>query len=274
MDELGDVSWGETLETYLASTGEKAHCLSWIHKRAEERYSYYRTFIDLPVIVLSSLVGFLQVGSTTMFVGDEMLASIILGVISLFVSVLNTTGTYFSFAKRAEGHRIAHLQYAKLYRFLAVEMGLPRKERMSPKDLLKMTKDNYDRLQEISPLIPPAIQQQFREKFGKLHEISQPEEVNGLEKIEVFVPKEDELRRTPSASSQLTLRTPQGARTSLRPPAPATRQETLGTVSPAATARASAHTSARPVPPSPSVSSQVQEESEDGSPSSSRPEGL
>jgi len=264
MEEVGDVSWNVNLETYFASTGEKAHCLSWIHKRAEERYAYYRTFIDLPVIVLSTIVGFLQVGSSTMFSGDEMIASISLGIISLFVSVLNTTGTYFSFAKRAEGHRIAHLQYAKLYRFLAVEMGLPRQERMSPKDLLKMTKDTYDRLQEISPLVPPQVIAHFQSKFaGKSHEISMPEEANGLEKIEVFVPPQDGLRRSLSASSPVSIRTPPVPKMSLAPPKPATRQETLGTTSPVATAPTTAHTTAHRRVSSLSASSQVQAESSD-----------
>lgn len=256
-----DVSWNENLEHYFASTGEKAHCLSWIHKRAEERYSYSRTFIDLPVIILSSVVGFLQVGSSSMFEGNEMLASISLGIISLFVSVLNTTGTYFAFAKRAEGHRIAHLQYSKLYRFLAVEMGLPRGERMSPKDLLKMTKDTYDRLQEISPLVPPSVLQTFHSKFGKQHEISMPEEANGLEKIEVFVPREDVLRRSPSVATPLRIRTPPEVKTSLAPPAPAVRQETLGIVSPAEVAPTIARTTAHRRHSSQSASSQDQEES-------------
>jgi hypothetical protein len=263
VESVGDVSWNEHLEHYFASTGEKAHCLSWIHKRAEERYARSRTCIDLPVIILSSVVGFLQVGSSSMFAGQEALASISLGVISLFVSVLNTTGTYFSFAKRAEGHRIAHLQYSKLYRFLAVEMGLPRQERMSPKDLLKMTKDTYDRLQEISPLVPPEVLQSFQSKFGKQTEISMPEEANGLEKIEVFVPPQDGLRRSLSATSPISIRTPQVPKMSLAPPKPATRQETLGTTSPAVTVPTTAHTTAHRRSSSLSASSQVQAESSD-----------
>jgi hypothetical protein len=139
-EDIGDVSWSSQLEEYFASTGEKAHCLSWIHKRAEEMYAQRRTWIDLPVIIISSITGFLSVGSSTMF-GDTELASIGLGVASLVVSVLNTTGSYFAWAKRAEGHRISSIQYARLFRFLCIEMALPRDERMSPKDLLKMVKD-------------------------------------------------------------------------------------------------------------------------------------
>jgi hypothetical protein len=184
-DISATISWNSRLEDYFASTGEKAHCLSWLHKKAEALYSSRRNFIDLPVIVISSITGFMSVGSTSMF-EDQRWSSIALGVASLFVSVFNTTGSYFAWSKRAEGHRIASIQYAKLYRFLQIEMALPRDERMNPRDLLKSTRDQYDRMQEISPLLPPEIIKEFQAKFKNEHEISKPEEANGLEKISVW----------------------------------------------------------------------------------------
>lgn len=200
----GDIHWNERIEEYFASTGEKAHCLSWIHKKAEEMYAHRRTFIDLPVVVISSITGFCSVGSSTMF-EDQKMASIILGVMSLLVSVLNTTGSYFGWAKRAEGHRISSIQYARLFRFLSIEMSLPREERMSPVDLLKHTKDQYDRLAEISPLIPPEVIREFQSKFKDYKEVSKPSEVNGLEKIEVFVPQKVPSLKMRSPLTQTTL---------------------------------------------------------------------
>jgi hypothetical protein len=181
----GNIQWTDKLEEYLASTGEKAHCLSWVHKRSEQLYSTRKTFIDMPVIIGSSVIGFLNAGSSTMF-SDPQISSIALGIGSLVVGILNTTGTYFGWAKRAEGHRISSIHYSKLYRFITVEMSLPREERMKPSDFLKYVKDQYDRLQEISPLIPQSIIREFQSKFSKYTDISKPEEANGLEKIEVY----------------------------------------------------------------------------------------
>lgn len=183
--EKKDIHWTEMLEEYFASTGEKSHCLSWCHKRAESLYANRRTWIDLPVIVISGLTGFLSAGSTTLF-DDPKTSSVALGVASLFVSILNTAGSYYGWAKRSEGHRISAIHYARLYRFISVELSLPRDERMSPNDFLKYVKDQYDRLQEISPLIPPEIIREFQKKFANEKDISKPEEANGLEKITVY----------------------------------------------------------------------------------------
>lgn len=186
MSEVGNISWNENLEKYFADTGEKANCLSIVHKRAEEVYSHRRTYIDLPVICISGLVGFMSVGSTTMFEGEEKLSSVLLGVASLFVSVLNTIGTYFGWGARCQLHRVSSIQYARLYRFLKIEMGLPRDERMTPTDLLKHTRDSYDRLQEISPLLPPELINEYRKKFQEYKNVSLPEELNGLESIKIY----------------------------------------------------------------------------------------
>ncbi len=188
MDPGTDIRWTPELEEYFASTGEKAHCLSWVHKKAEERYSRFRTYIDLPVIVISSITGFVSAGSTNMFPGNQQLATICIGVSSLLVSTLNMTGTYFGWARRAEGHRLSSIHYAKLYRFCLIEMKLPREERKTPHDLLKYVKDQIDNLAEVSPMLPPQVIAEFKKQFDneKYNEVSKPEEANGLEKITIF----------------------------------------------------------------------------------------
>lgn len=199
MTELGDVSWNVSLEEYFSEQGEQAHGLSLLHKQAESLYAHRRTFIELPVIAVSSITGFLSVGSSSMFSGQETISSIVLGILSLTVSVLQTIGTYFGWAKRSEGHRISSIQYARLHRHLKIEMGLPRDERQSPGDLLKYVRDTIDRLQETSPLLPPEVVAEYKKKYASVTDISHPPETNGLEKVTVY--QENPLRVAPSSPS-------------------------------------------------------------------------
>jgi len=181
-----NVHWTNILEDYFASTGEKANGLAIMHKRSESIFTRRKTYIDLPVIIGSGVIAFLNAGSSSLF-NDHQLAATALGVGSLVVGILNTTGTYFSWAKRAEGHRLSAIHYAKLYRFINVEMRLPRDERMQPGDFLKYVKDQYDRLAEISPPIPSSVAIAFGRQMEKYKDISKPEETNGLNKIEIYI---------------------------------------------------------------------------------------
>jgi hypothetical protein len=200
---VGQVSWTTALEQYFKTTGEKAHALGQMHLEAEQIVSGKRTAIDLPVIVLSGITGFVSaLSSSPMLSANQGIISVVLGIVSLFVSTLNTTGSYFQFAKRAEGHRIAGIQFGKMYRFLSIEMGLPRDERMQPHDLLKMTKESYDRLQEISPPFPDSVISKYRAKFKGEKDIAVPEEANGLERIQIFVEDNDTHGRSPNSPAQ------------------------------------------------------------------------
>lgn len=182
-----EIHWQQRLESYFAETGEKAHCLSWIHRKAEEMYSARNVWIDLPAIILGTLNGAVSMGSTSLF-GNSPIAPVGVGVVALLTAILTTIGSYFSWSRRAEGHRISSLNYAKLYRFLTIEMSLPRNERMTPNDLLKYVKTEYDRLSEISPLVPPNIIDDFKARFSdaKYDAISRPEDTNGLHPIHIF----------------------------------------------------------------------------------------
>jgi hypothetical protein len=183
-----NITWTDKLERYFVSTAEKAYCLSWLHNKSEGLYSKRKTLIDLPVIVLSGAIAFLNAGSSSLFADDTKLSSISLGIGSLFVSVLNTVTTYFGWAKRAENHRLSAIHYNKMYRFINIELHLPRKERIRCGDLLKMVKEQDERLLETSPAIPEEIVAEFKKKFSseKYESVSKPSEANGLETVSVY----------------------------------------------------------------------------------------
>lgn len=182
---ITEIEWEDNLEKYFKQLGEKCYAYSLLHKKAETHFSYYRTFIDIPVIVFSTALGALSIGGQSLFGEKEDVASKIIGSGSILVGIMNTINTYFNFAKRAEGHRISSIQYGKLYRFLSIELGLKRENRMKPRDLLKFSKDNYERLAEMSPLLPTGILNEFKNQY-KQYTTSKPSECNGLEEIKIY----------------------------------------------------------------------------------------
>ena len=184
------ISWNSQLETILSDEGERALCFNWLHSKSEKYYSKMSTRINLPVIVLSTLAGAGSIGSASLF-NNSQIANIIIGSISLGVATLNTVESYFGWAKRSESHRIASTTYAKIHRFIQIELALPRSERISAKDMLKVIREQCDRLQETSPQIPDVIIHEFKIKFSKVDDVTKPEITNGLHPIHVHPPDID-----------------------------------------------------------------------------------
>jgi hypothetical protein len=199
MDEVGgDVNWNPQLERVISDEGERCLCFSWLHSNSEKVFSRLNTYISLPVIMMSTLAGSASIGSQILF-ADTKIASIGIGVVSLTVGVLNTVSSFFGWAKRAESHRLSGITYQKVYRFILIELALPREERMAAKDMLKVVRDQCDRLQETSPQIPDTVIRTFKSRFGTTTPgVKKPEITNGLDPIEVY---RTELVATRSSSS-------------------------------------------------------------------------
>ena len=185
MEDNRTLVYNSHLEELIASEGEKALAFYWLHDQSEKRYSQFNTYIALPVIVLSTLSGTASIGQKELF-GDTPLSAVIIGLVSILVGILNTLSSFFAWAKRAEGHRIAGITYSKLHRYITIELSLPREQRVPAKHFLKTIRENIDRLNETSPAIPQVIITAFQKRFEPVPpDISIPDICNGLHKVDV-----------------------------------------------------------------------------------------
>jgi hypothetical protein len=203
MDQTEEIHWNQQLEEILSQEGERALCYAWLHNKSQAIIAKYDTNIALPVIVLSTIAGTGSIASTSLF-GQSQVANLVIGVISLSVGVMNTVSNYFGFAKRSEAHKISSMTYAKIHKFIVIELSLPRKERMKAKDMLKIIREQLERLAETSPQIPEQIINVFNEKFHDQKNVSKPEITNGLDPIHVFVENSESF--TPTIKSKVEVK--------------------------------------------------------------------
>jgi len=179
------IEWNDAIETLIKEQGEKALSYNWLHTRCEKKFSYANNYIALPVIIFSTISGSASIASNQF--GDSKYIPIGIGALSIMVGILSTINSYFSWAKRAENHRISALNYSKLYLFISIELSLPREKRMNPRDFIKVIREQIERLGEISPPVADDIIKQFRNEFdGKYPNVSKPEVTNGLVEIKVY----------------------------------------------------------------------------------------
>lgn len=181
-----DLCYNKHLEEVIASEAEKALVLRWLHDQSEKRYAQLNTYIAIPVIVISTLAGTASIGQESLF-GTGDVAPIVIGLMSLSVSVLNVVSNFFSWAKRAEGHRISSINYGKLHRWISIELSLPRTQRVPAKHFLKEIREQIDRLNETSPPIPQSVIDSFRSRLkGLKDDVSLPEICNEIKAVEVY----------------------------------------------------------------------------------------
>lgn len=180
--------WSEECEELLAEWSEKAACYRWLHGRCEKKYKrkYYR--FSIPVIILSTLTGAANVGMDS-FVPPEnkAMASAIVGGVNIFAGILSTLQNFLKVAELMEAHRSSGVAWSKLGRNIAIELALDHSKRAIQNDFLKISRAEYDRLIESSPMIDDDIIAQFQSKFKNYKvKISVPAICNGFDKCDIY----------------------------------------------------------------------------------------
>ena len=177
---LKEIAYVPELEKLLQAQGEQAESWSILHNLAYEKYQFRSNIINIPVIVLSSVIGLL----TGMNIqNDDMF--IILSTGSIFVSVIKSIDSYFQLQKRAEGHRICALQFSQMFKKIQIELSLQRDMRSNPKDMLTLIKTDLKNLFDIAPLIDEDIIDKYNRLYKAETDVSKPSVCNGLTHIHI-----------------------------------------------------------------------------------------
>ena len=177
---LQEITYSPQLETLLKNQAEQAESYSILHNLAYEKYQFRSNIINIPVIVLSSVIGLL----TGMNIqNDDMF--IILSTGSIFVSVIKSIDSYFQLQKRAEGHRICSLQFQQIFNKIQIELSLVRQQRQNPKDMLALIKTDLKNLFDIAPLLDGDVIEKYNALYKAETGVSKPPITNGLTHIKI-----------------------------------------------------------------------------------------
>lgn len=190
------IDYDTDIEILLKANAEECESLSLLHRLSYEKFNNLSNVINVPVIILSSAIGF----ATGVKIDYEDI-NIVLGVASIFVGIIKSIDSYFGLPKRAEGHRLCSIQYAQFNKRIAVELALKREQRQNPKDMLNLIKTDMKNLADIAPLIDEDIIKKFKEKYADInghYATSTANITNGLTQISInndnkspIIPKKD-----------------------------------------------------------------------------------
>lgn len=166
-------------EKLLKEEAEKCECMSIMHLTASSKLTFFSNIINMPVIALSSFIGFF----TALQLFPEQ--NIVLGCLGIGVGMLKTIDSYFDFTKRAEQHRLVSLRYSKLSKLIQVQLSLSKNMRMDAKDFYYLIINDLANLKDSEPLIDDKIIREFADKYKK-YDTAKPAICNGLTDIKIF----------------------------------------------------------------------------------------
>jgi hypothetical protein len=151
-----DYAWKKEQENILKKWADKSLCFKMMHERAYKRFWCLNAWFNIPVIIISTITGTGNFASGS-FGPNGSFIIFILGGFNLFAGILATIATYTTVAQKLESHRFSSVSWDKFGRRLQIELAKSRSDRVKAKDFIKSSAEEYDRLIEMSPILPNDI---------------------------------------------------------------------------------------------------------------------
>jgi len=172
------IEWTSDHEAILVDWADKALCYRWLHSKSHNNYSRLNTWFTIPVIIMSTLTGTANFAQNRIPTEYVDIFTAVVGTINLLAGILTTIQQFLKISELNESHRVSSISWGKFSRNIKVELAKSPKERMTVMQMLKHSKEEFDRLIETSPTLSDKVIKLFLVTFSggtiKTNELGEP----------------------------------------------------------------------------------------------------
>lgn len=167
LDVKNSIEWTPEHETILIEWADKAMCYRWLHSKANVMFSRLNAWYTIPVIIISTLTGTANFAQERVPLEYQSYFVMLVGGFNILAGIITTIQQFLKITQLNESHRVSSISWNKFYQNIKIELAKHPTERMDVKQMLKICKEEFDRLIETSPNIPEKIIEQFKNNFNK-----------------------------------------------------------------------------------------------------------
>jgi hypothetical protein len=163
-----EILWTTEHEHILVEWADKAMCYRWLHTKSHAMFSSLNAWYTIPVIVISTLTGTANFAQERVPINYQNYFAMIVGAFNILAGIITTIQQFLKITQLNESHRVSSIAWDKFYRNIKIELAKHPSERIDVKQMVKMSKEEFDRLMETSPSIPENIVKYFKTKFNSI----------------------------------------------------------------------------------------------------------
>jgi len=163
---ISSVKWSPQHEKILVDWADKATCYKWLHEKTHREFARKNRWFTIPVIIMSTFTGTANFAQERIPPEYVNVFTMGIGSISLVAGIITTIQQFLKISEMCESHRVSSIAWGKFNRNLKIELSKSPAERTQVTQLLKSSKEEYDRLIETSHSIPNHVIKLFKDTFS------------------------------------------------------------------------------------------------------------
>ena len=126
---------------------------------------YKNAWFTIPVIVISTCTGTANFAQDRVHSDYRNYVVMAVGTLNILAGIITTIQQFLKITQLNEAHRVSSIAWGKFHRNIKMELTKRPEERMLVTNMLKISKEEFDRLMETSPSIPEEIISEFNTTF-------------------------------------------------------------------------------------------------------------
>lgn len=157
--------WTIENEMILVEWCDIAQCYKWLNYHSYLKYSVLQAWFTIPVIIMSTVTGTASFAQSSFTDSQRFYVQFGIGTINILVGIITTISQYLKISQLSEAHRVSSISWDKYARNIRIELAKAPEERIDAAQFMKITRNEFDRLMETSPMIQTEIIDMFKTHF-------------------------------------------------------------------------------------------------------------
>ena len=160
-------AWNDNMEKLLASWGEKAAGLRFMHSKSSSTWKKFSDKLSISSIIISSVASTASFLATS-FDEEESKNALLyaVGGVTLVSALIQSFKKFYNAEEKAADHISVAKQFGSFYRFMVLQMGMSREDRNSMESISNWAMTEYERLQQQAPSLTNSSILQFKNTFN------------------------------------------------------------------------------------------------------------
>jgi hypothetical protein len=164
---LNEESWSDHMEDLLKSWGEKAAGLRFMHNNAAgfwKGLGNKLTLWGIGITTIASTAALTTAGIEDVYIKDTIIYSI--GGVGVFATLIQSAKKFYNAEEKAADHAAIAKQFGSFYRYMTLQMGMARTDRIPADELSAWALKEFERLQQEAPPLGGGPISAFKKAFG------------------------------------------------------------------------------------------------------------
>jgi hypothetical protein len=166
--KLNAESWSPHMENLMKMWGEKAAGLRWMHGHSAGKWKAISDRLTIYGIFVTTFASTAAIATANIEGDAKVPVTYAIGGIGMCAALIQSLKKFYNAEEKVAEHSAIAKQFGSFYRYMTLQMGMSREDRVPSDELSSWALKEYERMQQDAPPIGGDSISEFKKVFPNM----------------------------------------------------------------------------------------------------------